>query len=705
MEGDLKIKNLPEIARKSSLISDEYYSAQNRFKLESKLTPRGDQPLAIETLTKNISRGQKFNLLHGVTGTGKTYTVANIINNLNRPSLVIAPNKTLAAQLFQEFKEFFPNNRVRYFVSYYDYYQPEAYIPSTDTYIEKDALINEEIDKMRHSATKAILEANDTIIVSSVSCIYGLGSPDDYFNLMIFIELNDRMAPNDLLLNLVKLQYSRADVEFKRGNFRVRGDTIDIFPSDQDSSAIRVIFFGSIIEELMEIDPLTGKVKGRLKSATIYPLSHFLTHQEAIRNAISRIEEELRDQLKILNREGKIVEATRLEQRTLYDLELLSETGFCPGIENYSRHLAGRNEGEAPYTLIDYFPKDFLLVIDESHITVSQLGGMYRGDRARKTNLVNYGFRLPSAIDNRPLKPTEFWSKINQTIFVSATPGNFEIEITPKNCIARQINRPTGLLDPTVEVRSAQSQVDDLVNEIRKTVDAGNRVLVTTLTKKMSEHLTNYLSELGIKCRYLHSDIDTVERVEILRGLRKGEFDVIIGINLLREGLDLVEVALVAILDADKEGFLRSARSLIQTMGRAARNLSGRVIMYGDKLTDSMKQAINETNERRKIQTQFNLENNITPISAQRKIQSSLLAEDSVNISEADEAHLFNDLFIELKEYKERLKTPNDTAKLIAKFQSEMRSCAAVQNFEEAAKYRDLVKRLQLYLTAADFSN
>ena len=593
------------------------------FNLISSYTPLGDQPKAISALYNNLTSGVQLQTLRGVTGSGKTYTIANVIEKYKKPTLVIAPNKTLAAQLYSEFHEFFPENRVRYFVSYYDYYQPEAYIPSSDTYIEKDSAINEEIDKMRHSATKALIEARDTIIVASVSCIYGLGAPEEYFAMMLFIEVGEVIKRDEILKKLVAMQYTRSEVEFKRGNFRVRGETIDIFPSDEDTKAFRIVFFGDEIEEIYEIDSITGKTLKKLSTAAVYPLSHFVTNRQSIEKAIINIRREMIESVKKLHNEGKAFEAQRLEQRTLYDLELLKEIGFCSGIENYSRHIAGRAEGTPPTTLIDYFPDDFLLVIDESHVTISQIGGMSRGDRARKDNLVNYGFRLPSARDNRPLTGDEFWERVGQTIFVSATPGDYELEKSGEYLI-EQINRPTGLVDPEVSVRPALNQVDDLLNEAREAIARGERVLVTTLTKKMSEDLSRYFQELGIKCRYLHSDIDTVERVEILRGLRSGDFDVLIGINLLREGLDLVEVALVAILDADKEGFLRSTRSLIQTMGRAARNINGRVIMYADKITRSMKEALDEADRRRTIQREFNAKHGIIPQSARSPMQKSL---------------------------------------------------------------------------------
>lgn len=593
------------------------------FSLKSNFEPRGDQPQAIEKLVAALNAQVRFQTLRGITGSGKTFTMANVIKQVSRPTLIIAPNKTLAAQLYSEFKEFFPDNRVRYFVSYYDYYQPEAYIPSTDTFIEKDSAINEEIDKMRHSATKALLEGTDTIIVASVSCIYGLGAPDEYFKMMLFVEVGETLTREEIILKLVKMQYKREDFEFKRGTFRVRGETIDVFPSDQDAHAIRIVLFGDEVEELREIDGLSGQTVRRLVSAAIYPVSHFVTGAESVVRALSSIRKEMIERVKQLQEAGKPLEAQRLEQRTLYDLELLKEVGFCPGIENYSRHMAGRAPGTPPTTLIDYFPDDFLLVLDESHVTVPQIGGMARGDRARKQNLIEYGFRLPSAVDNRPLTGDEFWERVGQTIFVSATPADFELEKSGRQ-IVEQINRPTGLLDPEVSIRPATNQVDDVITEIRAAIEKGERIIVTVLTKKMAEQLSKYLQETGIKSRYLHSDINTVERVEILRGLRRGDFDVLIGINLLREGLDLVEVALVAVLDADKEGFLRSERSIIQTIGRAARNLNGRAILYADRMTDSIRGAVAETVRRRKIQAEYNQAHGIVPRSASRPIEAAL---------------------------------------------------------------------------------
>lgn len=653
------------------------------FSLSTKFPPSGDQPKAIASLTENLRAGVQFQTLLGVTGSGKTYTMANVISKLNRPTLVMAPNKTLAAQLYGEFKEFFPENRVRYFVSYYDYYQPEAYVPSTDTYIEKDSAINDEIDKMRHAATKALLEARDTIIVASVSCIYGLGAPEDYFKMMLYVERGDKAPRDQIIHQLVYMQYKRTDIEFVRGSFRVRGENIDIFPSDQDTAAFRLTFFGDEIEEIREIDPLTGATIKKVPSAAVYPVSHFVTGRESVEKALVSIRAELEIRTKELLRQGKPLEAQRLEQRTLYDLELLEEIGFCPGVENYSRHLAGRAEGEPPTTLLDYFPDDFLLVLDESHVTVSQIGGMYRGDRARKSTLVDFGFRLPSALDNRPLNMDEFWERVGQTVFVSATPADFELEKS-QGVIIEQVNRPTGLLDPEVTIRPATHQVDDLIIEIRKTVEAGERVLAITLTKKMSEDLSAYLREVGIKARYLHSDVTTIERVEILRGLRRGDFDVLIGINLLREGLDLVEVSLVAILDADKEGFLRSTRSLIQIMGRAARNLNGRVILYADKMTGSMRDAIAETTRRRKIQAAFNVEHGITPRSATRSEQVSLTEEQSSVAADGGATYAL-DIPVD----------PKEQQRLVEQLRKEMFDAAAKREYERAAQLRDRLKALQ----------
>jgi len=658
--------------------------ASEPFKLSTKFAPAGDQPQAIAQLTENVQKGVKFQTLLGVTGSGKTFTMANVIHKINRPALIIAPNKTLAAQLYGEFKEFFPENKVRYFVSYYDYYQPEAYVPSTDTYIEKDSAVNDEIDKMRHAATKSLLEARDSVIIASVSCIYGLGAPEEYFKLMLYLEKGDKAEREKIIRQLVYMQYKRTDIDFTRGTFRVRGENIDIFPSDQDSSAIRLLFFGDEIEEIREIDPLTGGTLRKIDSCTVYPVSHFVTDREAVDKAIVTIRQELKERCRELVVEGKALESQRLEQRTLYDLELLDEIGFCPGVENYSRHLAGRHAGDPPTTLLDYFPDDFLLIVDESHVTVSQIGGMYRGDRARKTTLVDFGFRLPSALDNRPLNLDEFWERVGQTVFVSATPADFELEKS-EGIVIEQVNRPTGLLDPQVTIKPATHQVDDLITEIQATIAKGERVLAITLTKKMAEDLSAYLQEVGVRARYLHSDITTIERVEILRGLRRGDFDVLIGINLLREGLDLVEVSLVAILDADKEGFLRSTRSLIQIMGRAARNVNGRVILYADQMTKSMKEAIAETDRRRKIQAEFNKTHGIVPRTAVRSEQIALgdaVAEDAVG----EDAPTYGVVVPE---------DPKEQQKLLESLKKQMFEAAARREYENAAKLRDTIKAIQ----------
>ena len=659
--------------------------AKGQFRLVSEFAPCGDQPAAISRLNSNIERGVRFQTLKGVTGSGKTYTIASMIAAQNRPALVIAPNKTLAAQLYGEFKHFFPENHVRYFVSYYDYYQPEAYLPASDTYIEKDAAINEEIDKMRHSATRAILEGTDTIVVASVSCIYGLGAPEDYFAMMLFVERGAVIPREEVLRKLVYMQYTRSDLDFSRGDFRVRGESVDIFPCDEDQRALRLVFFGDEVEEIREIDSISGVCLRKLERCAVYPSSHFVTSQDAVQKAIESIRRELKEWLPQLRNRGKLLEAQRLEQRTRYDLELLAETGFCAGIENYSRHLTARAPGSAPTTLVDYFPEDFLLIIDESHVTVPQLGGMYRGDRSRKETLIEYGFRLPSALDNRPLNPDEFWERAGQTVFVSATPGDYEMERSLPEVI-ELINRPTGLLDPEVVVKPARDQVDDLLGEIRAVVDRGERVLVTTLTKKMAEDLSQYLREVGVRCRYLHADIQTIERMEILRGLRRGDFDVLIGINLLREGLDLVEVSLVAILDADKEGFLRSARSIIQTMGRAARNLNGRVVLYADTLTESMREAMAEADRRRGIQAGFNRRHGIVPRSAQSKLQGALGALAAEN--EISPVEVLGKIIAVPADRKAQ-------ARLIEELKRGMFEAAARKEFEKAAALRDAVNQLQ----------
>ena len=599
------------------------------FKLVSKYKPSGDQPNAIDELVKGLNEGKKEQVLLGATGTGKTFTVANVIAKVNKPTLVLAHNKTLAGQLYSELKELFPENKVEYFVSYYDYYQPEAYVPSTDTYIEKDSSINDEIDELRHAATSALLSRRDVIVVASVSCIYGIGEVEEYKNKMLTLSVGDKTERNQVLTKLVDMLYERNDLDFKRGTFRVRGDTLEIIPANQNTTGFRIEFFGDEIDRISEIDTLTGAIISNKKNISIFPASHFVVSDEKLHAAIERIKEELKERLIELKKENKLVAAERLEQRTNYDIEMLEETGFCSGIENYSAPMAGRKRGETPVTLMDFFPDDYLLVVDESHVTLPQVRGMYNGDRARKMNLVEYGFRLPSALDNRPLKYDEFEKKLNQVIYVSATPGDLELEHT-NNHYVEQIIRPTGLLDPTVEVRKTEGQIDDLVGEIRTRIKKDERVLVTTLTIRMSEELTNYLKELDIKVAYLHSEVKTLERMQIIHDLRTGKYDVIVGINLLREGIDIPEVSLIAILDADKEGFLRSTRSLIQTIGRCARNASGHVIMYGDKITDSMEQAISETARRRAIQEKYNEEHNITPTTIKKEIREVISNVDTV---------------------------------------------------------------------------
>jgi excinuclease ABC subunit B len=654
-----------------------------QFRIISEFKAQGDQPEAIEKLHSGIARGKKHQVLLGVTGSGKTFTIANVIEKVNRPSLVLAPNKTLAAQLYNEFKELFPENAVRYFVSYYDYYQPEAYVPSTDTFIEKDSAINDEIDKLRHSATKALLERRDTLIVASVSCIYGLGSPEAYFDLMVYLEEGGKIERDRMLRKLVDIQYQRSDFDFHRGTFRVRGDCVEIFPAYEDKSALRIEFFDDTVEGLYEIDPLRGKVQRRVDKATIYPASHYATTEGRMKQAIRDIRMELKERLAELRAQQKSLEAQRLEQRTLYDLELLEEMGFCPGIENYSRYLTGRKPGEAPPTLLSYFPEDFLLVIDESHVTVPQVGGMYRGDRSRKETLVEYGFRLPSALDNRPLNFEEFEACLNQAVYVSATPAKYELERSG-GVVVEQVIRPTGLIDPEVLVRPARNQVDDLLGEIRNRVDRKQRVLVTTLTKRMAEDLTDYYQDLNVKVRYLHSDIETLERVEIIRQLRMGVFDVLVGINLLREGLDLPEVALVAILDADKEGFLRSDRSLIQTIGRAARNVHGKVILYADSMTESMRRAIDETNRRRTLQTAYNIDHGITPQTVIKALGAPL-----VKIYEADYVD------IPLAAEGASRYAPADLTRRIKQLKKEMKQASGKLEFERAAELRDQIRDLE----------
>ncbi|WP_373598870.1 excinuclease ABC subunit UvrB [Paraclostridium bifermentans] len=649
------------------------------FKIQSEYKPTGDQPEAINKIVKSINNKGKFNTLLGVTGSGKTFTMANIIQNVNKPTLIIAHNKTLAAQLYSEFKEFFPENAVEYFVSYYDYYQPEAYVAHSDTYIEKDASINDEIDKLRHSATAAVLERRDCIIISSVSCIYGLGDPEDYKELMVSLRPGMEKDRDDIIKRLIEIQYERNDVNFTRGTFRVRGDILEIFPANTDERAIRIEFFGDEIDRITEIDYLTGKIVGQRNHVVIFPASHYVTTQERIDKAIVDIQDELADRIDYFKDNDKLIEAQRIDQRTRYDIEMLKEIGFCQGIENYSRHITGREPGDKPYTLMDFFPDDYLIIIDESHVTVPQIRGMYAGDRSRKSSLIDNGFRLPSAYDNRPLNFNEFEENINQILFVTATPGPYEIEHS--TTIAEQIIRPTGLLDPVIEVRPIDNQIDNLVGEINTIVDKGERVLITTLTKKMSEDLTNYLKEIGIKVKYLHSDIDTLERVEIIRDLRLGKFDVLVGINLLREGLDIPEVSLVAILDADKEGFLRSETSLIQTIGRAARNANGRVIMYADKITRSMQSAIEETKRRREIQTHYNEEHGIIPQTIKKGIRNAIEA-----TKVADEEAIYGEI------------NENDIDSIresIDNLQAEMMMAAENLQFERAAELRDKIKELE----------
>jgi len=651
--------------------------------LISGFMPQGDQPQAIEKLVQGINEAKKHQVLLGVTGSGKTFTMANVIAQVKKPALVIAPNKTLAAQLYNEFKEFFPHNAVRYFVSYYDYYQPEAYVPSTDTYIEKDASINDEIDKMRHSATKALLECRDVIIVASVSCIYGLGSPETYFEMIVYLEKGMEVERDKILRKLVDIQYQRSDYDFHRGTFRVRGDIVEVFPAYEDASAVRVEFFGDRVEGLFEIDPIRGRVERRVGKVAIYPASHYVTTEERMKQAVGEIRLELKERLQELRAQNKLLEAQRLEQRTFYDLELLHEMGFCPGIENYSRHLTGRKPGEPPPTLLNYFPDDFLLFIDESHVSVPQIGGMYRGDRSRKETLVEFGFRLPSALDNRPLNFEEFERVVNQTIYVSATPANYELEKCG-GVTVEQLIRPTGLTDPEILVRPARTQVDDLLEEIRKRAEKNERVLVTTLTKRMAEDLTEYYQDLHVRVRYLHSDIETLERVEIIRELRKGSFDVLVGINLLREGLDLPEVSLVGILDADKEGFLRSERSLIQTIGRAARHINGTVILYADSVTQSMKRAIDETSRRRRMQAAFNKKHGITPQTIVKSLGARL-----VEVYEADY------VTVPLVAEKAGKYKPDDIPRLVQQLKKEMKRAAENLEFEKAAELRDRIRELE----------
>ena len=649
------------------------------FEIKSAFKPTGDQPEAIKQIVTSINNDEKFQTLLGVTGSGKTFTMANIIREVKKPTLILAHNKTLAAQLYSEFKEFFPNNAVEYFVSYYDYYQPEAYVASSDTYIEKDASINDEIDKLRHSATASILERDDVIVVSSVSCIYGIGDPDDYKKLMLSIRTGMEIDRDTLIRKLVDIQYERNDINFVRGTFRVRGDILELFPASDDEKAIRIEFFGDEIDRIVEIDYITGKILGTRNHIAVFPASHYVTTPEKVAHAVEAIENELAERVQYFKDNDKLLEAQRIEQRTKYDIEMLNEIGTCQGIENYSRHITGREEGEKPYTLMSFFPEDFLLIVDESHVTIPQVRGMYAGDRSRKKSLIDNGFRLPSAYDNRPLNFTEFEENINQVLFVSATPGPYEIEHS--TTVAEQIIRPTGLLDPIIEVRPIENQIDNLVGEINKVVEKNERVLITTLTKKMSEDLTNYLKEIGMKVKYLHSDIDTLERVEIIRDLRLGKFDVLVGINLLREGLDIPEVSLVAILDADKEGFLRSETSLIQTVGRAARNAEGRVIMYADKITRSMAATIEETKRRREIQSKYNEENGIVPKTIVKEVRDSI-----ETLKPADEEVVFG-----IAESEDEYEVQNN----IETLQKEMMEAAQNLQFERAAQLRDKIKELE----------
>ncbi|WP_285015673.1 excinuclease ABC subunit UvrB [Lactococcus garvieae] len=652
----------------------------NKFDLVSKYEPAGDQGQAIETLVENIENGEKAQILRGATGTGKTYTMSQVIARTNKPTLVMAHNKTLAGQLYSEFKEFFPNNAVEYFVSYYDYYQPEAYVPSSDTYIEKDSSVNDEIDKLRHSATSSLLERNDVIVVASVSCIYGLGSPKEYQDSVVSLRPGLEISRDKLLNDLVGIQFERNDIDFQRGRFRVRGDVVEVFPASRDEHAFRVEFFGDEIDRIREIEALTGQVLGEVDHLAIFPATHFMTNDDRMEESIAKIEAELQQQLKVFRSEGKLLEAQRLAQRTNYDIEMLREMGYCNGVENYSRHMDGRSEGEPPFTLLDFFPDDFMIMIDESHMTMGQVKGMYNGDRARKDMLVNYGFRLPSALDNRPLRREEFESHVHQILYVSATPGDYEMEQT--ETIVEQIIRPTGLLDPIVEVRPMMGQIDDLLGEINARVEKDERVFVTTLTKKMAEDLTSYFKEMGVKVKYMHSDIKTLERTEIIRDLRLGVFDVLVGINLLREGIDVPEVSLVAILDADKEGFLRNERGLIQTIGRAARNSNGRVIMYGDNITQSMQRAMDETSRRREIQMAYNEKHGIVPQTIKKEIR------DLISITKRTESG-------EVEEVSAEAMTKKERKALLKKLEKEMAEAAGALDFESAAQLRDMILEIK----------
>ncbi|NEZ88907.1 excinuclease ABC subunit UvrB [Weissella paramesenteroides] len=662
----------------------------NEYELVSKYQPTGDQPEAIRKLVNGLKNGIKEQILLGATGTGKTFTISNVIAQTNKPVLVLSHNKTLAGQLYGEFKEFFPNNAVEYFVSYYDYYQPEAYVPSSDTYIEKDSSINDEIDKLRNSATASLLARNDTIVVASVSSIFGLGNPEQYHDHVINVRVGDILERNDLMHRLIDIQFQRNDIDFQRGRFRVRGDVLEVFPASSDAKALRIEFFGDEVDRIREIDSLTGEITAELDLATIFPATHFMTNDAIRDRALKTIQAELDDQLQNLEKDGKLLEAQRLKQRTEYDIEMIREMGFTTGIENYSRHMDGRQPGEPPFTLLDFFPDDFIIIVDESHVTMPQVRGMYKGDRARKETLINYGFRLPSALDNRPLHIEEFEKHVNQIIYMSATPGDYENDRVPETDVAQQIIRPTGLLDPEIEVRPVMGQIDDLIGEINKRVDNEERVFVTTLTKKMAEDLTDYLEDVGIKVKYLHSDIKTLERTEIIRDLRLGKFDVLVGINLLREGIDVPEVSLIAILDADKEGFLRNTRSLIQTIGRAARNENGHVIMYADSVTASMQAAMDETSRRRHIQIQYNEDHNITPHTIKKAIRDLISASHEVD-NQSTEKGSFTDVA-----FKDMAR--DDQNAMIANLEDQMRSAAKRLDFEDAANLRDAVMELKLQI-------